>query len=485
MAKQKNVIQVLIESFIEKDYIRLNNNFPCIFNNRKLFNDILFMNENRYVGGIQLEIAIIGAGISGITAAAELHSLAHDVTLFEANDSIGGHVKTEHAPFPVELGVFMHDPIYIHPQMGEKIRELGLKTQEIPLTFAFENQKNQLEWTTQSRFSGALRDYSIVLSAIGTNLLNGSARRHARFLMEVKHFLTQMSIICNDEQWRGKSVQEFIDQESFSEDFLENWLLPQLMCWWGATREHALKCSIQVIMESMYLVSIAPQYIFEGGWDEFTNGIAAPILDRIRTGARVKSVTRMKNRINVEVNGEIESFDQVVFATPPNIICEILQNISSEEKQIHQRFETITTTVYLHQDSRWLPRHRKEDVVNLVQDERGSFCTLNFGTLLPENPLLLVTWGDELKATPEKVITEADWLRTLPTVDYTQACHDIDTIQGKSGTWYCGAHVHALNEDQIPSLWHENAYRSGIRIAEKMIQKDVKNDERSGLSSIR
>ena len=40
-----------------------------------------------------MKIAIIGSGISGMTAA-HLLSEDHEVTLFEANDYIGGHTHT-------------------------------------------------------------------------------------------------------------------------------------------------------------------------------------------------------------------------------------------------------------------------------------------------------------------------------------------------------------------------------------------------------
>ncbi len=432
-----------------------------------------------------MKIAVIGSGISGISAAEKLHSLDHQVILFEANEIIGGHVRTKHVPFPVDLGVFMHDPIHIHPMMGKKIRELGLKTREISLTFSFENPSTHIKLTSKSRFSGVLKDYLTALSVIGSSLISGNSWRHVCYLKELNRFFSMMPSICAAEEWQGKSVQEFIEKKSFSEDFMENWFFPQLMCWWGATKKHALKSSIQVIVESMYLVYISPQYIFEEGWDQFTDAIAAPIKNQIRTGARVNSVNRKEGVIEVEVNGEVEEFDQVVFATPPNVVSEVLQNLTPQEREVLQQFETITTTVYLHQDSRWLPRRNNNETINLVQDERGSFCTLNFGSLLPKNPMLLVTWGDDLKDVPQKVITKADWLRTLPTVAYAKACCEIDIIQGEGGVWHCGAHVHALDQGKIPSLWHENAYRSGLSVAEKIIQKDLINDERSRLSGIR
>ncbi len=60
-----------------------------------------------------MKTAIIGSGISGLAAASHLHSLGHDITVYEAGNYIGGHVKTiripiedvtnNSEPFPVEM----------------------------------------------------------------------------------------------------------------------------------------------------------------------------------------------------------------------------------------------------------------------------------------------------------------------------------------------------------------------------------------------
>jgi len=440
-----------------------------------------------------VKIAVIGGGISGIAAASELQSLGHEITVYEANDYLGGHVKTIHVPMedddpiPIELGVFMHDPLYIHPMMSKRIKELGIKTHEIPLTFSFVNQKNKLSWSTESRFSGRLRDASIFLKVLLQSLVNGGTAQKISFFLELKRFLELMPEIREQDKWKNVSLKEFIQLEKCSDDLLENWLLPQLMCWWGITKGYALETSIQVIVQSMYLVSIAPQYVFEEGWDQFTSKLCEPLNGGVRTNARVDRVIRNNNRVEVSSNGKTDIYDQVVFAVTPNIVSKLLQNKSSDEETILQTFQTITTRVYLHQDSNWLPRKQKWSTVNLIQDERGSFCTLYFGGLDERKPMILVTWGDDLQQLPDpaELMKTVDWPRTLPTVDYTKASHQIQTIQGEGGVWHCGAHVNALDAGEPPSLWHENAYRSGLRVAEQINLEGLKNDERSRLSCTR
>lgn len=441
--------------------------------------------EVLHFGG-NVKIAIVGSGIGGLSAAASLFANGHNVTIYEANDYIGGHAKTVRVPlednashnesdhFPVELGVFMFDPKYIHPMMGAKIKELGIKIKEIPITFTFQNQKHNLSWSTKSQFSGLPRNLSILFKTVRKSLLGGKLTQNVSFLLELRRFFSAMPQICSQEEYRHMSLKDYVAKHQCSESFLDNWLLPQIMCWWGVTHEHAMSINIRVVVQSMYLVSIAPQYMFEGGWSQFVEKLSAPFRNRIRTDCPVSKVTRKDNSVEVKAQGRAEIYDHLIFATPPSVVGSLLHHPSAQEDAILKSYQTITTTVYLHRDIRWLPRNEESALINLIQDQRGDFCTINFGEFDMRKPKILITWGDNLKEIPDrnKTITIAKWLRTLPTVKYTDACYAINAIQGNQGVWYCGAHVDALDPEMhqiAPSLWHENSFRSGLEVANKII----------------
>jgi predicted NAD/FAD-binding protein len=429
--------------------------------------------------------AIIGSGISGLAAASKLHEEGHRVTVYEAKDNIGGHVQTVWLPLneedarknnkllPIEIGVFMFDPHYIHPTIGVMATKLGMKYREIPITFSFYNQKNNLSWNTQSHFNGFTKKIAILLHALKQNLFKHGICQNVSFLMELHRFIEDLPKVCEDKLYRNMSLQDFIIHEKYSENFLENWMLPQMMCWWGVTREYAMLVNIQVIVQSMYYVSIAPQYIFEGGWDHLIEKMSAPFREHILTGRRVNNVIRENGIIKIETLNGTEVYDNVVFAVPPSVTSQILQNKSREEDRILNSFQTITTKVYLHTDTDWLPADQEYSTVNLIQDQRGSFCTLYYGALQKQKPNILVTWGDQLQEIPDpnKTLATTELLRTIPTVEYAKACYNIQSIQGNGGVWHCGAHVDALdpeNQKIIPSLWFENSFKSGLSVAEKI-----------------
>ncbi len=119
-----------------------------------------------------MKIAIIGSGVAGLIAGRRLHELGHDLTLFEKANTIGGHVRTVKVPvelpngeaefFPVEHGVFMHDPQMIHPVMNQYIEQWQIKIRSFPLTFSYQNEASEFSWTTKTGITGKFRELAIL-----------------------------------------------------------------------------------------------------------------------------------------------------------------------------------------------------------------------------------------------------------------------------------------------------------------------------------
>ncbi|MFT4552225.1 MAG: putative NAD/FAD-binding protein [Chlamydiales bacterium] len=452
-----------------------------------------FLDKFRSSGG-EMKTAIVGSGVAGLMAAYELFSKGHEVTVFEAKDHIGGHVWTIPFPvkddvtgeeyiFPVELGVFMHDPKYIHPVMNRIAQEWGIKIKEFLLTFTCQDAETKISWSTESKYSGIMRNLFILLKAAKDGAKEGHGIRDCKLIYELTCFLERLPEVSRSERYRGMSLQEFLAEEKLSDLLRDDWILPQVMCWWGSTREVALSSSIQVLADSINKVSVTPQYIFEDGWDLFMERLAQDFREFIRTGCPVTKISRSNEGVEIFSRGSSEKFDAVVLAVPPNIALLLLDQPSDEEEEILSTFETATTKVYMHTDTDWMPKNEKWSVINLIGDERGYFCTFWGGGVDERKPKVFLTWGDSLKSTPDdsKIFLTVDWLRTLPTVGYSRACKDIRSLQGINKTWYCGAHVHALDsdgKDNPPSLWHDNALRSGQNAA-RMIEESVMENDKS------
>jgi predicted NAD/FAD-binding protein len=431
-----------------------------------------------------MKIAIIGSGVAGLIAGRRLHELGHDLTLFEKQGTIGGHVKTVKVPvelpsgetelFPVEHGVFMHDPQMIHPVMNQYIKAWEIEIRTFPLTFSYQNDKSDFSWTTKTGTSGKLRELAILFETACNSIPRHTFWKNTRYLIELRRFIHQWEDLSQNPRFRQMTIGEFLKSENYSDRFRNEWLLPQVHCWWGVTEDALDSINIQTIADPMLKVSMCPQYIFDDGWEVFMQKIAEPFADRIQLSAGVSRIIRQETSVLVSIDdGVTDEFDQVIFAIPPNVCADTIADQTSEEEQILRSFRTTETEIFLHTDARWMPENEKWATANLIQDAKGDFCTLWFGELHPQKPKLFVTWGHPLhqEIDPAKIIDTQKMLRTLPTNDYVWSCHKIHQIQGLGNVWYCGAHVDALATDDqyaTPSLWHENAFRSGLNVAESV-----------------
>jgi predicted NAD/FAD-binding protein len=425
-----------------------------------------------------MKIAIVGSGISGIMAASTLHENGHDITVFEADSHIGGHIRTirhplvgEEKPLILELGVFMHDPQLMHPRMNLLMKELGIDIAPLELTFSFTSAPHNCIWETTSLSNSKwIRNLSVIESAVKHSLGKGKVIHQLRHLAELNRYMDQLPAICSYEKYLYMSIEDFAKEDGYSEQFLESYLLPQVLCWWGAEREAALASSIQVVSDSFYQVSQAPQYVFKDGWDLLVDKVCKPFTEKIKTNHPVEKLLRDGDHVKVLVNGESATFDAVVLAVAPCVAAKLIEMKTSEEKTILGSFDSVKTHVYLHTDCSLMPKERDRwSMGNLIQDQRGSIASLWSGHLDPRKPEVFITWGEGIKSGPDesKIILEESFLRTLPTVDYAKSSKSIQNIQGNGGIWHCGAHVDALDTG-TPSLWHENAFRSGIAVSKKI-----------------
>ncbi len=433
-----------------------------------------------------MKIAIIGSGVAGLMAARRLHELGHDVTVFEKEDAIGGHVRTDKIPvelpdgetesFPVEHGVFMHDPQMIHPVMNQFIEKWHIKIRSFPLTFSYQNSAAQFSWTTKTGTTGTWRELAILFETACNSIPRHTFWKNIQYLTELRRFIHQWEEICSHKRFCEMTIGEFLESENYSDRFRDEWLLPQVHCWWGVPGDHLNEINIQTIADPMLKVSQCPQFISVDGWETFMRKIAEPFENSIRLKSPATKVARQEDGVLLTTNNSSPiEFDHVVLATPPNICADTIETLNASEEQLLRSFVTTETEIFLHTDPQWMPQDETWATANLIQDAKGDFCTLWFGELHQQKPPIFVTWGNPLRKPidPAKIIDSKKMLRTLPTNDYVFGCRKLREIQGRGNVWFCGAHVDALSsgqESNTPSLWHENAFRSGLSVAEQLHQ---------------
>ncbi|MGB8857555.1 MAG: FAD-dependent oxidoreductase, partial [Burkholderiales bacterium] len=164
-----------------------------------------------------MKIAVIGSGISGLSAAWLLSS-KHSVTLFEADDRLGGHTNTvdvtlDGTTYPVDTGFLVfNDRTY--PNLVQLFELLGVRSAASDMSFSFRMENNGLEWA-------------------GTNLASVFAQKRnllrpnfLRMVKEIVRFNRETTALLEFEPAMNGTLAEYLDENRYSEAFRNWYLLP-------------------------------------------------------------------------------------------------------------------------------------------------------------------------------------------------------------------------------------------------------------------
>lgn len=423
-----------------------------------------------------MKIAIIGAGISGLIAASELQN-NHDVTVFEKEPAIGGHIKTTKVTFAskdgsvqvlnADMGVFMFEPKHIHPVFYDIAQKYNIETEPFYLSSALEYENDEIEWSSHLSTNNFFRYLHLYLLLFWQGVKQLKGYSYHKYLLDLCKIYKNLPNYASD-KYSIISHDKFVKDNKFSDLFMECWVYPLLRLWWGATENTLNKCSISVFIDSINdVLRSQDTRIIKGGADLLPKSIADKIKN-IQLNSNVTKVERKGNKNLIYVNNEIKEFEHVVIAITPNIAANILKTNNQPLLHTLNLYDTTITTVYLHTDSRFMPKSRENWAIANMLDKKGigKFSTFWVGGTHKEQPEYFISWGQGMdKIDQNKIIQTQSFNRVLPTFNYIKASNDILQFQGKDNIWFCGAHVNSFEQGKIPSLWLDNSLLSGLFVA--------------------
>ena len=101
-----------------------------------------------------LKIAVVGTGIAGNVAAYRLHRAGHALTVFEAEDRVGGHTHTHRIELDGEVQqidtgfIVFNDRTY--PNFVALLDEIGVASQPSSMSFSVRDDASGLEYNGTS-----------------------------------------------------------------------------------------------------------------------------------------------------------------------------------------------------------------------------------------------------------------------------------------------------------------------------------------------
>jgi predicted NAD/FAD-binding protein len=307
-----------------------------------------------------MKIAIIGSGISGLTAAWLLHT-QHDVTVFEANDYIGGHTHTvdvevhgeRHA---IDIGFIVYND-RTYPNFIELLSRLGVDSIPTSMSFSVRCDRTGIEYNGTS------------LNTMFAQRRNILRPRFLRMIRDILRFNREAVSLLESEN-EEQTVDEFIRQQGYGSAFGEQYLIPMGAAIWSCPPETFGQFPMRFIAEFYHnhgLLSLKnrPQWrVISGGSRSYVEKLTVGFRNCIRLNSPVQSVSRNGESVSVlscsPEKTQREEFDHAVFACHSDQALSILgEAATSTERELLGEFPYQKNIAVLHTDKAVLPRRRK------------------------------------------------------------------------------------------------------------------------------
>ncbi|UPQ87022.1 NAD(P)/FAD-dependent oxidoreductase [Vibrio sinaloensis] len=409
-----------------------------------------------------MKIAIIGTGISGLTCGYYLHK-RHDVTLFEANDYIGGHTATvdvelDGKSYAVDTGFIVYND-RTYPNFIKLMNEIGVTGKPSQMSFSVRNDDNGLEYNGHT------------ISTLFAQKRNWLNPKFYAFIFEILRFNRMVKEVANNGAHSEQTLGDFLSQHAFSDFFSENYILPMGAAIWSSTladmRAFPLSFFARFFLNHGLLdVTNRPQwYVINGGSREYIKPLTQGFADRIRLNSPVESVVRDQAGVTLQVNGQTERFDQVIFACHSDQARKLLTDAGQSEQQILGDLAYQANDVILHTDESLLPKRKaawaswnywlegSED-----QQVRAPTLTYNMNILqhidAPQTFCVSLNSHDQID--PDKIMRRFVYHHPVFNQKSIAAQQRRNEINGMSRTWFCGAYWY--------NGFHEDGVRSGLDV---------------------
>ncbi len=403
-------------------------------------------------------VAVVGSGVAGLLASHVAAKSAH-LTLYEADDRVGGHADTHDvAGLAIDTGFIVHNQ-RTYPTLLRLFAELGVETQESEMSLSVSDDETGLEW------AGALGPRGLFPAA-------GNLRRPAylRMLTEIPRFHRRARAVLETTD-QDQTLREFLAEGRFSAYFARHFMEPVVAAVWSTDPALALDYPARYLFtflehHGMLAVFGSPTWrTVTGGSRTYVDRVAAGLHD-IRTGTKVTSVHETPTGVDVtDGNGSVETYDACIVATHPDQALAMLAEPTALQREVLAALPYSANSALLHTDTSLLPRaegaRASWNYRRLADDSGPVTVTYDLTRLqrLPTDTRYLVTLGGDDLVDPDSVIARRDYAHPMYTPASVAAQARLPEI-ATDRLAFAGAY-HGWG-------FHEDGARSGLAAAERL-----------------
>ena len=402
-----------------------------------------------------MKIAVIGSGISGLSAAYYL-SKSHKVDLFEKQDHFGGHAYTlevdlQNKIIPVDIGFIVFN-YKTYPNLISFFQENKIKIEKSDMSFSVSVKDTNIEYCGRG------------INGIFSNRSNLFNIKFIKMFFEIISFYKKSNNL-NDVKL-DLSLGEFLNQQRLSKYFINYHLIPMVSAIWSMPPYEANQMPLSFFLKffqnhGLFEIKDRPQwYTVSNRSKTYVDKILKQISGEYFKNYKINRIKRYLNGAQVYYGNDNEffSYDKVIIATHADEALKLIEKPTEEERTILSNFKYKENIAYIHFDENIMPKNKKNwcswnsSVDELNVNNSSVTYWLNLLQNLKEEKNIFLTLNPYQKINEEKIFKKVKF--THPYYDQGTLINqkNLSKIQNRESILFCGSYFgYGFHEDGIKS----------------------------------
>ena len=413
-------------------------------------------------------IAIIGGGISGLSAA-WLLSRQNAVTLFEAAPQLGGHARTvvagKRGDQPVDTGFIVFNYAN-YPHLTRMFQDLDVPVAKSNMSFGASIDHGRIEYGLES------------LDVLLAQRRNLARPGFLRMLRDVMRFNARAEAFAKDDT---ATIGELMAELNLGRWFRDYYLTPLSGAIWSTPPDQILSFPARSLVQffrNHALLSASGQHQWwtvDGGSREYVTRLEAALKVAgadLRTGCPVRGVRRTGGMVTVATDGATDQFDEVIFACHSDQALALLDRPTAAERQALSAIRFQDNAIYLHRDADQMPKRRKvwsswvyQAETGVDRPQIGVSYWMNRLQNIPEDDPLFITLNPAHEIPDKLVYDQTTFRHPIFDLAALKAQDRLREMQGQNNTWFAGAYTR--------HGFHEDGFASAVRIARALESREA------------
>ena len=402
-----------------------------------------------------MKIAVVGSGISGLSAAYYL-SKNHQVDLFEKDDHFGGHSHTidlniSAKKIAVDIGFIVFN-FETYPNLIKFFNENKIEIEKSDMSFSVSLRNTMFEYCGKG------------LNGIFANRSNLFNLKFLRMFYDIIKFYKKCDHF--DKFDENITLGNFLEKEKLSKEFINYHLIPMVSAIWSMPPYEANQMPLKFFLKffqnhGLFKLKNRPQWFTVSNRSRsYVQNILSKISGEHFKNYNVNKIKSKSSGIDLYYGGESEFFnyDKVVIATHADEALSIIDNPTNEEKEILSKFSYRENIAYIHTDKTAMPKNKKAWSSwnsSLKKDEVNKSSITYWLNLLQNlrcNEDIFLTLNPYFEIDQSKILKKVKF--THPYFDQSALDHqrELQNLQNKRNILFCGSYFgYGFHEDGIKS----------------------------------